>query len=124
MESSSSDLHLRVGLPPFFRTHGELVPKEGEEPLSREDIESMLLAIMPDRNKKEFRDTNDTDFAYEILGVARFRANALRDRMGAAAVFRVIPTEILTADQLGLSPEVQKLCFLTKGLGVGNRPDR
>ncbi len=121
-ESESSDLHMRVGLPPFYRIHGELVPKEGEDQLTREDIDEMLLAIMPDRNKQEFAETNDTDFAYEILDVARFRANALRDRMGVAAVFRVIPTEIMTADQLGLSPAVQKLCYLTKGLVVVTGP--
>ena len=122
VESESSDLHLRVGLPPVYRTHGELVPKESTEPLSREEIEEMLLSIMPDRNKQEYAETNDTDFAYEILDLARFRANALRDRMGVAAVFRVIPTEIMTADQLGISPEVQKLCYLTKGLVVVTGP--
>jgi twitching motility protein PilT len=122
VDSKSSDLHLRVGLPPFYRTHGELVPKEGEEALTREEIESMLMAIMPDRNRQEYAESHDTDFAYEILDVARFRVNALRDRMGVAAVFRVIPTEIMTADQLGLSPEVQKLCYLTKGLVVITGP--
>ncbi len=114
--SESSDLHLRVGLPPTYRTHGELIAAEGSGPLTREEIEAMLLAIMPDRNKQQYAESNDTDFAYEILDLARFRANALRDRMGPAAVFRVIPTEILTPDQLGLSPEVQKLCFLSMGL--------
>ena len=122
VESESSDLHLRVGLPPVYRTHGELVQQEGAETLSREEIEEMLLSIMPDRNKQEYAETNDTDFAYEILDLARFRANALRDRMGVAAVFRVIPTEIMTADQLGISPEVQKLCYLTKGLVVVTGP--
>ncbi|MFQ5704000.1 MAG: type IV pilus twitching motility protein PilT [Gemmatimonadales bacterium] len=122
VESDSSDLHLRVGLPPHYRTHGELVAKDGAAPLTREDIEEMILSIMPERNKQEFTDTNDTDFAYEMVGLARFRANALRDRMGVAAVFRVIPTEILNADQLGLSAEVQKLCYLTKGLVVVTGP--
>ncbi len=122
VESDSSDLHLRVGLPPFYRTDGELVAKEDSEPLTREDISEMLLAIMPDRNRQEFAETNDTDFAYEILDLARFRVNALRDRMGVAAVFRVIPAEILTVDQLGISPEVQKLCYLSKGLVVVTGP--
>jgi twitching motility protein PilT len=121
VKSSSSDLHLRVGLPPTYRTHGELVA-HGNTPVTRDDIESMVLSIMPDRNKAEYAETNDTDFAYEMVGLARFRANALRDRMGPAAVFRVIPTEIVTADKLGLSPEVQKLCYLTKGLVVITGP--
>jgi twitching motility protein PilT len=77
---------------------------------------------MPDRNKKEFAETNDTDFAYEILDLARFRANALRDRKGPAAVFRVIPTKVQTAEELNISEEVQKLCFLTKGLVLVTGP--
>ncbi|MDH5642784.1 MAG: type IV pilus twitching motility protein PilT [Gemmatimonadota bacterium] len=122
VSSSSSDLHLRVGLPPTVRTHGELVPVTGKNELGRDDIMAMLHAIMPDRNKAEYEETNDTDFAYEIVGVARFRANALKDRMGPAAVFRVIPTDILTVEDLGLSQEVQKLCYLTKGLVVVTGP--
>jgi twitching motility protein PilT len=82
----------------------------------------MVLAIMPDRNKQEYTDTNDTDFAYEMIDVARFRVNALRDRKGPAAVFRVIPAEILTVDQLGVSDAVQALCYLTKGLVVVTGP--
>jgi twitching motility protein PilT len=122
VESDSSDLHLRVELPPMYRTHGELKEKEGEPPLTREDIEQMVFAIMPDRNKQEYAETNDTDFAYEMLNLARFRANGLRDRKGMAAVFRVIPTEILTVDQLSVTAEVQKLCYLTKGLVVVTGP--
>ncbi|MBI2536861.1 MAG: type IV pilus twitching motility protein PilT [Gemmatimonadetes bacterium] len=121
VESQSSDLHLRVGLPPTYRTHGELEP-HGDTPLARDDIESMILSIMPDRNKAEYAETNDTDYAYEILDLARFRVTALRDRMGPAAVFRVIPTKIVTVEELGLSPEVQKLCYLTKGLVVVTGP--
>src|SRR5262249_10552169 len=74
VSSGSSDLHMRVGLPPTYRTHGEM-ERHGDTPLSREDIESMLMSIMPDRNKAEYAETNDTDFAYEIIDVARFRAN-------------------------------------------------
>jgi twitching motility protein PilT len=122
VESDSSDLHLRVGLPPTYRTHGDLVSREGAAPLTREDIETMLASIMPERNRLEYEETNDTDFAYEIVGLARFRANTLRERAGPAGVFRVIPAEILTAEQLGVSPEVQKLCYLTKGLVVVTGP--
>jgi twitching motility protein PilT len=122
VSSGSSDLHLRVGTPPIFRTHGELKPIDGESPLAGSEIEAMLLAIMPERNQHEYRDTNDTDFAYEMPGIARFRANALTEKLGPAGVFRVIPTEILTVDQLGLSPEIQKLCYLSKGLVVVTGP--
>jgi twitching motility protein PilT len=122
VESHSSDLHLRVELPPCYRIHGELERMEGAAPLTREDIESMILSIMPDRNKAEYAETNDTDYAYEMLGLARFRANAAKDRMGPVAVFRVIPAEIVTAEKLGLTPEVLKLCYLTKGLVVVTGP--
>jgi twitching motility protein PilT len=77
---------------------------------------------MPERNRKEFAEVNDTDFAHEIPGVARYRANALRDRKGAAAVFRVIPATVVTVEQLSVSQEVQNLCYLTKGLVLVTGP--
>ncbi len=122
VEKSGSDLHLRVGEPPIIRMHGEMTRIEGLQPLSNDRLESMLLAIMPDRNRREYTELNDTDFAYEIAGLARFRCNALRDRKGAGAVARVIPATVVTADQLGLSTEVQQLCFLTKGLVLVTGP--
>ena len=122
VDSGASDLHLRVGLPPVYRRNGELKPADGESPLRGDDIDAMLKAIMPDRNRQEFEEAADTDFAYEMINVARFRANGLRDHSGPAAVFRVIPNTILTVDQLELSPEVQKLCYLTKGLVVVTGP--
>lgn len=112
---------MRVGLPPTYRQHGEM-ERHGDTPLTREDIESMLMSIMPDRNKAEFAETNDTDFAYEMVDIARFRVNALKDRMGMGAVFRIIPVEIVTFEKLGLSEHVQKLCYLTKGLVVVTGP--
>src|SRR5438874_6469484 len=119
--SKSSDLHLRVGEPPIFRTHG-VMNRQSTAPLAAGHLEVMLLAIMPERNRVEWRETGDTDFAYEISGVARFRVNAGRDRKGPIAVFRVIPAQLVTADQLGLSKEVQQLCYLTKGLVLVTGP--
>jgi twitching motility protein PilT len=80
VDSGSSDLHLRVGEPPLIRKQGEMKRLEGLTPLTIDEMEALIFSIMPDRNKKEFAETNDTDFAYEILDLARFRANALRDR--------------------------------------------
>ena len=117
-----SDLHLRVGEPPLFRLHGELKRLENRSALEPRMTEAMLNAIMPDRNYVEFRDTNDSDFAYEIEDVARFRANAFRDHHGAGGVFRVIPAKVATVEALGITPEVQKLCFLTKGLVLVTGP--
>ena len=122
VKSGSSDLHLRVGEPPIIRKSGEMQRLEGYEPLTVDEMTALLHSIMPERNKKEFADTNDTDFAYEIIDLARFRANVMRERKGPGAVFRVIPTKILTVEELDVSEDVQKLCFLTKGLVVVTGP--
>ncbi len=122
VEKGASDLHLRCGEPPIIRHHGEMVRLDGWAPLENEQLASMLRAIMPERNRIEFTDSNDTDYAHEIPGVARFRANALRDRTGVAAVFRQIPATVVTVEQMGLSQEVQRLCFLTKGLVLVTGP--
>jgi len=122
VSSGSSDLHLRVGEPPIIRKSGEMMRLEGYEPLTVEEMEALIFAIMPERNRTEYGERNDTDFAYEILDLARFRANALRDRKGPAAVFRVIPTKVQSVEELGLSDDVQKLCFLSKGLVLVTGP--
>ena len=121
VQSASSDLHLRVGEPPIFRTHGEM-KRQATSPLSTAQLELMLLAVMPERNRGEWKETGDSDFAYEIAGLARFRVNAARDRKGPIAVFRVIPAQVVTAEQLGISKEVQQLCYLTKGLVLVTGP--
>ena len=115
VESKSSDLHLRVGEPPMLRTHGEIKRQAGDA-LSVNDLELLILSIMPERNRGEWKETGDTDFAYEITGLARFRVNAARDRKGPVAVFRVIPAKVVTVEEMGLTNEVQRLCYLTKGL--------
>ena len=121
VDKGGSDLHLRVTEPPIIRRSGEMERLEGAK-FTDEALTDLLQSIIPDRNKKEFAEHNDADFAYEIEGVARFRANVLKDRKGIAAVFRVIPSNIVTADQLGVTPEVQKLCYLTKGLVLVTGP--
>ena len=121
VQSGASDLHLRTGEPPMLRLHGELSRQE-QPPLSAERLEAMLLSIMTGKEVGEFRDGGDTDWAYEIEGLARFRCNAGRDRFGAMGVFRVIPNQIRTAEEMGLSQEVQNLCYLTKGLVVVTGP--
>jgi len=121
VQSHSSDLHLRVGEPALFRTHGEIKRQSGPA-LNVNDLELLVLSIMPERNRGEWKETGDTDFAYEIAGVARFRVNAARDRKGPVAVFRVIPAKVVTVEEMGLSDEVQKLCHLKKGLVLVTGP--
>jgi len=122
VESQASDLHLRTDQPPLLRRQGELMREEGRDPIVGDRLEAMLLSIMSSREAGEYRETGDTDWAYEIGGLARFRCNAARDRHGPLGVFRVIPTTIRTADEMGLSREVQNLCYLTKGLVVVTGP--
>ena len=121
VETNSSDLHLRVNEPPIFRTHGEMQRQKGDA-LSYQELELMVLSIMPERNRGEWKERGDSDFAYEIQGLARFRVNAARDRKGPVAVFRVIPAKVVTVDELNISEEVQKLCYLTKGLVLVTGP--
>src|SRR5262245_50450096 len=103
-ERGASDLHLSVGSPPLLRKDGRMQPlAEGAEPLTADAVLSLLLPILPEQNRREFRERHDSDFAYELKGIARFRGNAFMDRKGPGAVFRVIPANILTAEQLGLS---------------------
>ena len=121
VKSGSSDLHLRVGEPPIFRTSGDLVRVRGN-PLTPAELDLLVLSIMPELNRGEWKETGDTDFAYEITGLARFRVNAARDRRGPVAVFRVIPAKVVTAEEMGLTREVQALCYLTKGLVLVTGP--
>jgi twitching motility protein PilT len=118
----ASDLHLRVGSPPMLRANGEIAPIRDHAPLTNDDIEGMLAAVMLPQNRTEFAEINDSDFAHEIPGVGRFRGNALRERKGTGAVFRAIPAAVVTVEQMGLSQEVQRLCQLTKGLVLVTGP--
>jgi twitching motility protein PilT len=119
----ASDLHLSVGSSPLVRKDGHMDKLDpAAAPLTPQDLVHLLGPIMPEKNRKEFTERHDTDFAYEIAGLARFRSNVFADRQGPAAVFRVIPTKILTAEQLGLSPFILQLCALNKGLVLVTGP--
>ncbi|MGB2715328.1 MAG: type IV pilus twitching motility protein PilT, partial [Vicinamibacterales bacterium] len=119
----ASDLHISSGMPPLVRKDGEIRPlEEAAAALSAREIERLLDPIIPEKNATEFQRRHDTDFAYEIAGLARFRANVFMDRKGRGAVFRVIPSKILTAEDLGLSPFILQLCRLNKGLVLVTGP--
>jgi twitching motility protein PilT len=107
VEAKASDLHLSSGMPALVRKDGRLQPLEADAPpITPAQMVSLLHPITPDVNRQEFAERNDTDFAYEIRGLARFRANMFLDRKGQGAVFRVIPAKILSAEDLGLSPHI------------------
>jgi twitching motility protein PilT len=122
-EQGASDLHLCVGMPPLVRKDGSIQMLElGAPALDSATMMSLLEPIMPAKNREEFARRHDTDFAYELPGIARFRANAFMDRKGSGAVFRVIPSKIMTAADLGLSPHILQLCRLNKGLVLVTGP--
>jgi twitching motility protein PilT len=122
-EAGASDLHLSVSMQPMIRKDGKIKPlQDGDLPLTPDSMENLLTSIMPARNQEEFARRNDTDFAYEVAGLARFRCNVFRDRKGMGGVFRVIPSKMTTAQQIGLPPAVLALTELSKGLVVVTGP--
>jgi len=114
-KQGGSDLHVSSDARPMIRLHGSMVPLN-MEPLKPAQVEKMLLELMSERHKKEFQETGDTDFAYQLGATSRFRCNAFRDRHGPGGVFRIIPTEVLTAEDLGLAEAIKAFCYLPKGL--------
>jgi twitching motility protein PilT len=120
-DSGASDLHITSGQPPILRVHGEL-ERIKYDPMDDETLRAMLYEIAPEQKIKQFEETGDVDFGYEIPGVARFRANYFMQKYGCGAVFRQIPTKILTADELGLPPILKKSAMLHKGLVLVTGP--
>ncbi len=120
-DHGGSDLHLSTGAPPLMRRDGQLQPFPFRE-LSARDLEMLLHEIMRDDWRAQFDETLDLDFAYEIPGVSRFRVNVFQQRKGPGAVFRTIPAEVLTADQLDLPEAVRGFARLSKGLVLVTGP--
>ena len=114
-EQGASDLHLTAGQPPALRIRGE-IERIKYKVLDSDDLRSMLYEIAPEQKVKLFEETGDVDFGYEIPGLARYRANFFMQKNGVGAVFREIPSAIMTAAQLGLPPVVSKLAALPRGL--------
>lgn len=122
VEVGASDLHMTSGTRPQFRLHGDIVPINECAEIQPDQMRQILREISPDKNWQQFEEENDTDFAYELPGLARFRVNLFMDNRGPGAVFRVIPEEILSCDQLGLPEAVRDLCYLSKGLVLVTGP--
>ncbi|MFT5732370.1 MAG: twitching motility protein PilT [Planctomycetota bacterium] len=122
VELGASDLHMTSKTKPQFRLHGDMVPIEECAVIEPDQMNQILREIAPEEAWKEFEQNNDLDFAYYLPNVARFRVNFFQDHRGPGAVFRQIPEEILTCDQLGLPQAVRELCFLSKGLVVVTGP--
>jgi twitching motility protein PilT len=120
-DQGASDLHLVSGQPPALRLRGE-IERVKYKTLQNDDLKTMLYEIAPEDKIKVFEETGDVDFGYEIPGLARYRANFFMQKYGCAAVFREIPSEIMTAQQLSLPPVIAKLAGLPRGLAVVTGP--
>ncbi|HTE19630.1 MAG TPA: type IV pilus twitching motility protein PilT [Armatimonadota bacterium] len=117
-----SDLHLTSREKPMVRIHGKMKKLDQFQVSDPDELKRILWEITPQRNQEEWERDHDTDFAYELAGVARFRCNIFADRHGPGAVFRLIPSKIATAKDLNLTQSMLDLCFLSKGLVVVTGP--
>lgn len=120
-EQGASDLHLSAGNPPIFRQHGEMV-RLNFKALGHDELKAILFEILSEKQQAHFSETKDLDFAYEVPGLARFRGNIMMQYRGIAAVFRIIPTRILTADELGLPEGVRRMTNFKKGMVLVTGP--
>ncbi|SHJ07821.1 pilus retraction ATPase PilT [Malonomonas rubra DSM 5091] len=120
-QQGASDLHISTGAPPMLRLHGEIVKIKSPN-LTNEQVTALLYEILDEEQKQTFEEKRDLDFAYALPAMARFRGNMLDTHRGVAAVFRIIPGEILTADQLKLPEGVRKMTRFKKGLVLVTGP--
>ena len=121
MEQGASDLHLTTGSPPMVRLHGDLVPIP-YEPMSKEVLQLLLFEIMDAPIRARFDQAKDVDFAYEVPGVVRVRCNIYEQARGVAGAFRILPSQILTLEQLGLPAQLADLLDMPRGLIVVTGP--
>jgi len=120
-EQGASDLHLSAGNPPIFRLRGDMI-RLNFKTLSHDELKAILFEILSEKQRAQFEQTKDIDFAYEVPGLARFRGNILMQYRGIAAVFRIIPTKILSADELGLPEGVRRMTNFKKGMVLVTGP--
>ncbi len=121
LEAGGSDLHLATGQPPLIRLRGKMVRSQAA-PLDNEGARNLVFSVMSEGHRKVFESGAEVDFAFELPGLARFRANVFRQRHGISAVYRVIVTKIRTLDDLGAPPILRELCMRERGLVLVTGP--
>jgi twitching motility protein PilT len=115
VEQGASDCHLSAGEPPMIRIDGDL--KKLDYPaLNREEVHTLIYDMMNDMQRKVFEESHECDFSFELGQIARFRVNVFLQRKGEGAVFRTIPTKIISLEELGMPPILKQLCEKDKGL--------
>ena len=123
VKNGASDLHLSAGVPPMIRVDGD-VRRINVPAMEHRQVHEMVYDIMNDKQRKDYEEFLETDFSFEIPGLARFRVNAFIQNRGAGAVFRTIPSKILTIWKIRLPKNFCRDCKLSTWLGVGNRSYR
>jgi twitching motility protein PilT len=121
VKNKASDLHLSAGLPPMIRVHGD-VRRINVDPMSHKQVHALVYDIMNDTQRKHYEDALEVDFSFEIQGLARFRVNAFNQNRGAGAVFRTIPSKILTLEQLNCPKVFAELAMKPRGLVLVTGP--
>jgi len=120
-KQGASDLHLSAGLPPMIRVDGD-VRRINLPAMEHKEVHSLIYEIMNDKQRKDFEEFLETDFSFEVPGVARFRVNAFNQNRGAGAVFRTIPSKVLTMDDLGMGQVFRDIAEVPRGLVLVTGP--
>jgi twitching motility protein PilT len=120
-KQGASDLHLSAGLPPMIRVDGD-VRRINLPPMEHKEVHSLIYEIMNDGQRKDFEEFLETDFSFEVPGVARFRVNAFNQNRGAGGVFRTIPSKVLSMDDLGMGPIFKDIAITPRGLVLVTGP--
>ncbi|MDN6318801.1 MAG: type IV pilus twitching motility protein PilT [Marinobacter sp.] len=120
-KQGASDLHLSAGLPPMIRVDGD-VRRINLPPMEHKEVHGLIYDIMNDKQRKDYEEFLETDFSFEVPGVARFRVNAFNQNRGAGAVFRTIPSKVLTMDDLGMGQVFKDVSSVPRGLVLVTGP--
>ncbi|MEK9654748.1 MAG: type IV pilus twitching motility protein PilT [Halieaceae bacterium] len=121
VQQGASDLHLSAGLPPMIRVDGD-IRRVNVPPQDHAEVQALIYDIMNDRQRKDFEEFLETDFSFEVPNIARFRVNAFNQNRGAGAVFRTIPSEVLTMEALGMGQVFRDISLLPRGLVLVTGP--
>ncbi len=120
-KNGASDLHLSAGLPPMIRVDGD-VRRINLPAMEHKEVHRLIYDIMNDKQRKDFEEFLETDFSFEVPGVARFRVNAFNQNRGAGAVFRTIPSKVLTMEDLGMGKVFQSMSDFPRGIVLVTGP--
>ena len=122
-KQGASDLHLSAGLPPIIRMDGD-VRRINLPPIDKQKMHGLIYDVMNDRQRKDFEENLEVDFSIDISGISRFRVNAFNHSRGEGAVFRTIPSTVLTMEDLAMDPVFKTIADKPRGIGFGDRGHR